>query len=369
MPNSAVPNATGSRGTKTHVGTPNLCTSVDAIEALAAVDEAELTGRYLEAIEVVNIANRRNRAPQLDRRLVQLRHDAFPELQPSLDLAGWPPPLQDPFPRAKGLVEMPAIELSPEVIGGAILHHGCLLVRGLLPHGVAEHLIEDIDLAFEAHEQWLQRVESDPTDDTPTSPWFEPFAPKPCYPLDLPHLPVVRTTRDYHRVLLADSPPAMFDVLDALERAGLRHLLTGYLGQRPVMTVTRSALRRVPHKFRTIGWHQDAAAFGRVAPSVSCWIALTDCGDDSPGLEVLPLRFDHWIQTPANRLSLDLSTTSFPIAQAVCPRFASGDALLFDDLLVHRTAITDQMTKPRYSIESWFFTARGFPPKDAPVVF
>ena len=39
----------------------------------------------------------------------------------------------------------------------------------------------------------------------------------------------------------------------------------------------------------------------------------------------------------------------------VHPEFAPGDALIFDQNLVHRTHLTPGMTHPRYALESWFF--------------
>ena len=41
--------------------------------------------------------------------------------------------------------------------------------------------------------------------------------------------------------------------------------------------------------------------------------------------------------------------------------FEPGDALLFDELFLHKTASDPQMRKPRYAIENWFFGPSGFP--------
>ena len=350
---------------------PSQADSRTASEALDTAHTLAGAGRYLDGIDVLTAANRRRRSIDLDRRLVDLRHEAFGEVEQAQRLAPCPPPLPDPFPQRDDLVEVDARELSSELIGGAILHHGCALVRGLIPREVAASLVETTDLAFEAQEGWRRQVESDPAGNAASSPWFEPFAPNPRYALDPFHLPLTRMNRESYRVLLADSPPAMFDVLEAFAHAGLHRILGGYLGVRPVMTVSRSVLRRLPQKPRTLGWHQDAAVFGRPAPSVNCWIALTDCGDDAPGLEVVPRRVSGVVDTPANRgLSRsNLSMTRSPRLQGVVPIFAPGDALLFDDLLIHRTAVTEHMTKPRYSIENWFFTAQSLPSNNAPIVF
>ena len=45
-------------------------------------------------------------------------------------------------------------------------------------------------------------------------------------------------------LLVADSPKLMFDTLDLFEQAGLRNLLTDYLGERPAVSVQKSTLRK-----------------------------------------------------------------------------------------------------------------------------
>ncbi len=43
------------------------------------------------------------------------------------------------------------------------------------------------------------------------------------------------------------------------------------------------------------------------------------------------------------------------------PIFEPGDALLFDELFLHKTASDPEMRNPRYAIENWFFGASAFP--------
>ena len=38
------------------------------------------------------------------------------------------------------------------------------------------------------------------------------------------------------------------------------------------------------------------------------------------------------------------------------PHFEPGDALVFDQMTLHSTGVRPGMTKPRYAIETWFFT-------------
>ena len=91
----------------------------------------------------------------------------------------------------------------------------------------------------------------------------------------------------------------MFDVCEALELAGVRTLVTNYFGQRPAMTVSKSALRRLPSMEETLSYHQDIAAFrSQGARAINFWVSLSECGEDSPGIEILPLRVDHAVARP-----------------------------------------------------------------------
>ena len=51
------------------------------------------------------------------------------------------------------------------------------------------------------------------------------------------------------------------------------------------------------------------------------------------------------------------------------PVFGPGDALLFDNMFLHRTAADPAMTQTRYAIESWFFAPSRYPHDQVPLVF
>ena len=65
---------------------------------------------------------------------------------------GWPPALSDPFPGAIGVPEIAAADVTSAILGGALLHHGSLLVRGLVPADRAAILRQAIDHAFAAYD-------------------------------------------------------------------------------------------------------------------------------------------------------------------------------------------------------------------------
>jgi hypothetical protein len=147
------------------------------------------------------------------------------KIEASQGVAVWPRRLPDPFPEADGVVEVAAAGLNSDLVGGAILHHGCILVRGLLPPSTIEQLIDDVDAAFEAYEKWVRRAEDGAVDDAIGLPWFEPFVLDRRY--DTGRIAFSRMIRDHHRVLLADSPPALFDVLEAFDATGVQDIVGG----------------------------------------------------------------------------------------------------------------------------------------------
>ena len=92
-------------------------------------------GRFLEAVELGAALNARSRDAALERALVSWRRQAFFErhAQRPVALDPWPSAYANPFPNLVGAIpEAPAAGLTTELLGGAIVHHGCLLVRGLL---------------------------------------------------------------------------------------------------------------------------------------------------------------------------------------------------------------------------------------------
>jgi hypothetical protein len=332
---------------------------------LKTVDAMVRDGRRLDAIDTVTIANRTQRDPRLEQRLVNLRHNAFADLVPSPGLRTWPPSPPDLFEGTIGLPEVCGRDLSAETLASGIIRHGCLLVRGLIPPHTVARLKDDIDEVFaalDAHSQGAPVSE--------TTPWFSPFMPKPGYSIG----PDRKWVTDGGGVWAVDSPRAMFDVLEAFEEIGLAEPLTGYLGERPALSVKKWTLRRVPTTSGT-NWHQDGAFLGDDIRTVNVWLTLSHCGDTAPGLDVVARRFDRLAQTGTAGAYFDWSVGD-PVVQQVAdgapilrPVFGPGDALLFDNMFLHRTAADPTMTQTRYAIESWFFAPSRYPNDQVPLVF
>ncbi len=230
----------------------------------------------------VEAANRSDRDRAKERQLVLLRHRAGAKLV--ADANGrpeQPQPDYDQLPEVPSgsLPEVTPDELTPELLRAGMLRDGCLLVRGVVPEQDAERMAEDIDRAFEERAAlWDGGSVADPN--------YEEFGPEP------PYQPLEERTwiRDGGGVLAADSPRTMFDLMDLFERAGLRSVVTGYLGERAAMSVNKSTLRRARP---TDGgaWHQDGAFMGDVR-ALNVWLSLSHCGEDAPGLDLVPRRLD-----------------------------------------------------------------------------
>lgn len=341
--------------------------------ALSEADRLEAEGRPLDAVEALVRANRERPRPEIERRLVSARNRAFAKL-----------PLGEANPIESRLTEVPegiapldemqlpaisADELSAEAIADGVLRHGCLLVRGLVPPERAQNLVAGIDRAFEGRDA---NAIGAPVDET--TPWFEPFEPDPEY------AQAVAEGRGFVNqgsgTWIADSPRLLFQMLETFENVGLREKITGYLGERPAISLNKGTLRRLPPEGGTEWWHQDGAFLGKGIRSLNVWVALTPCGRDSPGMDFVAKRLDGIVE-PGNRgADFDWSLSDEEVRElagdsVVRPIFDAGDAVLFDHLFLHRTGTDPGMTKTRYATETWFFAPSAYPDPTAqvPLVF
>jgi hypothetical protein len=139
-----------------------------------------------------------------------------------------------------------------------------------------------------------------------------------------------------------------------------------------VLSAQKCTLRKVEPELPG-HWHQDGKFLGQVR-ALNVWLSLSRCGDQAPGLDVVPRRIDRLLASGAE------AGTMFPIhipdelvveaagdAGILRPIFEPGDALLFDELFVHETGSDPDMPNPRYAIESWFFGPSAFPGDYAPL--
>ena len=119
-------------------------------------------------------------------------------------------------------------------------------------------------------------------------------------------------------------------------------------------------------------WHQDGKFMGQVK-ALNLWLSLSHCGDDAPGLDLVPRRLDEHVTTETdetmlpNQVSQRIAEEAAGGRRILRPIFEPGDALLFDELFLHKTGSDPQMPNPRFAVENWFFGGSAFPPDYAPL--
>lgn len=332
---------------------------------IAEADRLESEGDVLGAIDRLRAANLAERDVSIERRILQLRHAAGTRLKGQEVPPSGVSPDFSRLPEGV-LPEVPVDELTPGLLRAAVESSGCLLVRGVLTEVEAAGLVIEIDRALEVRNDGI----TNPAED---AGYFEPLRPE-AEELDAERLDALRGwITDAGGVWAADSPRVMFDVLEYFEQAGLRDLITAYLGERPAISANKCTLRKVSPDAGT-AWHQDGAFLGDVK-AINVWLSLSHCGDTAPGMDIIPKRLTEIVPTGTEDALFDWSVSDeqadrsraeVPILR---PIFEPGDVLLFDDLFLHRTAAEVTMPNDRYAIESWFFGPSAFPEDYVPLVF
>ncbi len=328
-------------------------------QAEILVSQGDLQGAI--AVAAAALREQHLADPDLLAAMVRWRHDAYATLKHQPGPAAWPPAMPDPFPGATGIPSIAAADLTTEILGGAILHHGCLRVNGLVSAEEAARLQRGIDRGLAARDEaHAGRAPADPG-------WY--------VPLDMYDMADKRHwVENGGAIWTADCPPMLFDVIELFRKAGVIDRIAEYMGEPPLLSVAKSTLRRVPVTSKT-DWHQDGAFLGRETRAVNVWLALSDCGRDAPGLDVVSRRLPYVVQTGTHGAYFDWSVGEGMVslleeggAPVEVPEFAAGDALLFDHLMLHRTGVQPTMTRERWAIESWFFAATDYPMEQVPLL-
>ncbi len=332
---------------------------LDAEHARALGEALLRSGRRLEALQALRLANRMRRDPRLEHRLVRLHHTAFANVDRSLPHPEWPPYVPEDVPGSDGPPIVKPSDLSPGLLRRGILRHGCVLARGLVPPARVDRLVRAIDRAFDAHDAWAESKQ--------TSEDFDP----------LEVIPSGEELRGWIRhglgVLAVDSPPAFHEYMETVYDLGIDKLIAGHLGERPALSAEKCTLRRVDASVSDAYWHQDGSFMGENIRTVNAWFALSRCGSDAPGLDVIPRRFEQllprgeglYFDWAVARTTIDRLLPDVPIWR---PDFEAGDVLFFDHLFLHRTAAEPTMPRLRYAIESWYFAGEVYPTGSTPLV-
>jgi hypothetical protein len=223
-------------------------------------------------------------------------------------------PASDAFAGVTGLPEVTRDTLTAHHLASAILHHGGLVVRGLIsPESVA-------------------RLRS--------------------------HLAQKPGTCE---CMTAD---AVLDVLSVYRDLG--SILGDYLGEPPLALLQRTKVKRDMQQFG-LRWHQDAPLFGGERRAANFWTALTPVGAECPGLSLLPIRMtrviapDYDLGDPKDRRGDEAFLELASVAAPASPVLAAGDAIVFDEMTLHETQALPWKFPYREVAVTWFFAASRFP--------
>jgi hypothetical protein len=160
------------------------------------------------------------------------------------------------------------------------------------------------------------------------------------------------------------------ELVSPLSAAGLDHLFTQAMGCEWTYNMDQCWVRKkfAPRQapgpaYQPQSWHQDGALgvrfpveSGRAIPMtqlLTCWIPLTPCGRDSPGLE--------FIRRPQGSLLhfTELEDAAlrrrFQPQEFCAPDLESGDGLVFLNGTLHRTYSRPEMRQNRLSVEYRIF--------------
>lgn len=329
-------------------------------------DHLVADGRRLEAIEFLTAANRRWRNAQIETKLVQLRQEAFFDVAPASRFPTWPPPAVEMFPDVDGIPEIDRASMTVDRVRSGILGHGSIVIRRLLSDTQISTLREGVRSAMAAH---TASIDGAPVGET--APWYVPVSPPSAAAGD--HGISRQWVRNGGGCLAADSPRALFDLIEVFSASGLTAIVEGYLGERGALSVLKTTLREV-QPLSDAGWHQDGAFLGRNIRSINIWLALSPCGVDAPSLDIVPTRLEALAPTGTEGAHFDWSVADAVVREVASDRppvrlhFEAGDAILFDEMNLHRTAVDPAMTQSRLAIEAWCFAPTGYPLDRYPIL-
>ncbi|NNE56515.1 MAG: hypothetical protein HKN36_00250 [Hellea sp.] len=266
------------------------------------------------------------------------------------------------------LPEIEADKLNKRALQSAVQHHGALIIRNLVSPEKSAELRECLDQAFAAF------TDSQTGSFENTSEWLDIEIPDKRKILRMGAMSIMFK---YGALWTFLSPKTLERVIALFDDMKLKPVLRNYFGDRPCLSFNKSVIRRMEPLTVPSDWHQDGAFMTGQVKSLNCWIALNECGagTDSPGMDFIPKRFNHVVETGKNKARYDWTIApdtvkeKFKETPAVRPRFGEGDAVFFDHLCLHSTSFDPAYTRRRYAIETWFFSQQYAPENQKPAIW
>ena len=322
---------------------------------------------HRHAIKILTTANHKVHSSEIETRLRDIRHEGFFHQTFTSEFETWPPKISDRFANSAGIPEITKSQFNGEILRDGVFTHGSIIVRDLLDERDVNLLRTVIQETYKHHD-----LHSSGASLEETQPWFVPFVPSESHSTEV-------IDRIWYRAggaeLAADSPRGLFHLIEYLERNGIIDVVTKYLGERPALSVRKTSLREVPFTLNTeVGWHQDGAFLGKKIRTMNLWIALTDCGVDAPSMDIVPRRLTSIVETGTEGAAFDWAVSPKMIKNACGDsepthlQFKAGDAIVFDEMNLHRTSTTPEMTKNRLAVECWFFAPSCYPMDQLPIL-
>lgn len=274
--------------------------------------------------------------PKLEQRIIDLRSKLTKNYPAETILTPEDRFKTDMFVGETGIPEIAAKDLTAKAIASGVLFHGALLIRGL-------YNAKQISILSEAAE-------------------FEN----------------AKKIRDPKSVI---STFSFCKLMEAYQQSGLLKAVRGYLGDDAIVALERARLRyRGLDAVSGLSWHQDGSYFGQKCYALNCWTAITECGRENTGLSVVPRRYNERLgadeikKSDAGKADLNYGKEILGKylpnrEEIVSPVFKPGDALIFDEMTLHRTAKVPEVTKHQIVSISWFFSLSRLPIFKTPLGF
>jgi hypothetical protein len=334
--------------------------------ALGDANRLAAAGNTAAAVQRLQECNRSCASYELERRIIGLRRKAFQRRARAPCTLPANPTRAAPLDAARRVPLAERSKLSAELIGDTLAAHGALVVPRLFDTDQTRRLAALVDKAFDARRAARNHKRTDQD-----RAWFEEVS-------DI--APLGRHFLGDQGMYICDSPRGLFDFLEVYRQVGLLELLPRYFGERVALMPEKCTLRKVvpwspaewSHHRQTFGdeestllWHQDGRIFGEATNALDIWIALSPCGRDAPGLELVPSRVNRLLPLDASRgfgtVAPRTIRRELPDVEPVLPEFEPGDALFMDQFTLHSTGHRRGMEKVRVSVEAWFFGESAYP--------